>query len=350
MSVSSEYIAYASSVEPGLTLYGRFFPAAGAAPVLIHMHGWHGTVKTTHPDNVTPAHINRFCMAQPEMRGRGDSAGKPDANGWEMQDAVDMIEAVARLFPESVDAAVTPRLLGGSGGGGNVLGLVGKFPDLFASAVCECGISDYALWYAHDSVGEFRDELEGAGWVGGSPKTRPEAYLARGGRTTAMNLMTPLLIVHGCADPRVPVEQAQAYLDAARDHGRQPLVESMLFPGVGHPGHYGGLDAAGAARRDQAIGRHLHQFTQPPKLPERGTLVVAGFLRTRRFAVQLPSVDHVALLDYDLAKGSFALSAPTSREGQVALPGKPPFAVRCKPMALSALCERIKVPMPDRIV
>ncbi|NQU09281.1 prolyl oligopeptidase family serine peptidase, partial [bacterium] len=161
--LSARYAAYPSRLDPGLQLFGRFVAAGGPAPVLLRMHGWHGSVKETHRDNVEPSEAGLFHEIHPEMRGRGDSRGRPDANGYELQDAVDALAAGSSCLGPGCDPAAAPLLWGGSGGGGNVLGLVGKFPDLFAAAVAECGISDYALWFAHDQVGEFRDELEGAG-------------------------------------------------------------------------------------------------------------------------------------------------------------------------------------------
>ncbi len=344
---TSMYRDYSSSMDSSLRLYGSFLPAGEPAPILLRMHGWHGQVKQEHPDNVMTHFAGVFNHVKPEMRGRGDSGGRPDANGWELQDAVDAVAAHRGFHPEVSDAGA-PLLWGGSGGGGNVLGLLGKFPDTFAAAVCECGISDYGLWYAHDRVGEFRDELEGDGWIGGNPVSNAEAYLSRGGRTTAHNLLTPLLMVHGEEDARVPFEQAKAYVEAARTHGKGTLVELVAFAGVGNPGHYSGLDAAGEARRKAAIARHLAAHRGAPALPARGTLVVAGYLRTRHFAIELESVDHVGWLAYDLASGDFRVEAPTSRTATLHVQGTA-RTLACEPLTLAALCERLAIPITPEV-
>jgi pimeloyl-ACP methyl ester carboxylesterase len=340
----ASYSSYPSSIEPGLRLFARFIPETEPAPMLIEMHGWHGNVKEGHTDNVEPCAVGHFTLIAPEMRGRGDSGGKQDANGWELHDAVDALDACRQSIPGAVDASATPRLWGGSGGGSNTLGILGKFPDLFSAATCECGVSDFGLWFLHDSVGEFRDEMEGADWIGGNPQSRPEAYLSRGGRTTAMNLLTPLLIVHGMVDPRVPFEQATAYVDAARAHGKERLISTLFLPGVGHPGHYGGIDAAGEKKRMEMITGHLNRHTQPPQLPEKGTMVVAGYLVTRRFTVMLESADQVALLEYDLGRSQFTVQAPSAATAKIRAEGEKSWRqVKCRPLPLTDLKKRLKL-------
>ena len=43
---------------------------------------------------------------------------------------------------------------GGSGAGGNVYAIVGKFPDFFSAAVVHSGMSDYLAQYQRDETGE----------------------------------------------------------------------------------------------------------------------------------------------------------------------------------------------------
>lgn len=345
---SAAYREYPSGVTAGLRLFASFAPLDHAAPLLLSMHGWHGNIKSGHKDNVTPPADEIYFTVQPEMRGRGDSGAKPDANGRELQDAVDALKAARDLYPQAV-AEVPPRLHGGSGGGGNVLGILGKFPDLFASAVCECGISDYALWYAHDAVGEFRDEMRDAGWIGGDPHRNPEAYLSRGGRTTARNLLTPLLLVHGTADNRVPFEQAEAYVDALRRNGKGDLARLQEFPGVGVPGHFGGMTEEMDKLRRKRIAEHHLLNSLTPRLSASGEFVVAGYLRTSRFEAELETVDQVALLRYDLLSRTFTFQAPSCKQARVRLAGEPQWqSVCCQTIALADLCNAIGVPDPRK--
>src|SRR5690606_28692597 len=109
-------------------------------------------------------------------------------------------------------------------------------------------------------------------------------------------------------------------------------------------GHYSGMDAAGEARRKEAIARHLAAYRGGPVLPARGTLVVAGYLRTRHFAIELESVDHLGWLAYDLASGDFRLEAPTSRSATLHVQGTT-RTLACEPLPLAELCERLAIPI-----
>lgn len=338
----SHYRDYPSSLDPELVLWGRFTPFSKPAPLLLHMHGWHGNVKFGHDDNLAPpAHAACFRV-QPEMRGRGDSSGRPDANGRELMDAVDALDAARALWPEWVCPATGPHLHGGSGGGGNVFAMVGKFPDLFASAIAECGISDYGVWFEGDDAGEFRDEMQDEGWIGGTPADNPEGYLSRGGRTTARNLLTPLLVVHGEGDLRVPVHQSRLYLDAARAAGRGDLVESLIFEGVGGRAHLEFLTAEQDSQRQSKTASHRENHTRPPTIPRSGTFVVAGYLVTKFFRVFLEETGQVALLDYDLAEKNFSLRAPSCRTAQIILePEGGTVSLQCTPISLKEFCREI---------
>jgi pimeloyl-ACP methyl ester carboxylesterase len=312
---------YPSSVDPALRLFADFRVPERPRRLIVSMHGWHGAVKTAHPDNVVPPPDPDWFDIQPEMRGRGDASGKPDCNGWELQDVIDAVEHARTHFADRILDPDLVTLRGGSGGGGNVFALLGKFPDYFCRARAECGISDYALWHRNDADGEFRDEMEGAGWIGGSPDTRPEAYLSRSGLATVANLLTPLLIFHGEKDIRVPAEHSRRYTAEALRLGKRDLVTYHEFPGVGTRSHYGNITPEQEAYRRDFGRAFLLQNPRPIPLPRRGRFVVAGYLKTRSFEIILDSVDRVAALDYDLDTGRFDLEAPTARRAELRLPG-----------------------------
>jgi pimeloyl-ACP methyl ester carboxylesterase len=251
------------------------------------------------------------------MRGRGDSTGKPDANGWELNDVVDAVEFAKKTYASRIAAPELVYLTGGSGGGGNVLGLVGKFPDYFCSAVCLAGISDYGLWYQEDQKGEFRDELEKAGWIGGTPVSNPEGYASRGGLTTVGNLLTPLLLIHGELDDRCRVNQARNYVEKARGAGKESLVDYLELSGTGIKGHFGGITPQQNQEMRARQKAHLAAHGQPIEIPPKGRFVVAGYLKTKRFEVVLDHIDHVAEVVYDLEAGRFDIRARAAKTATV---------------------------------
>jgi len=311
------YLEYPSSLDASLRLFADFAIPPEPRRLLVQMHGWHGQVKSHHADNLSASPAPEWFVIRPEMRGRGDATGKPDCNGWELQDVVDAVEFTRQRFPEHILRPELVALTGGSGGGGNVMALVGKFPDYFCCAVAECGISDYALWYRDDVVGEFRDEMNI--WIGGSPDEHPEAYASRSGITTAANLLTPLLLFHGERDARVPAEQSRRFVAEARRHGRGHLVTYHEFPGVGGREHYGQMTAEQREFLARERAAFLHTHARLIHLPPRGQLVVAGYLKTRQLEVILNDISCVATVDYDLERGEVEISAPTAAEATVCL-------------------------------
>jgi len=306
------YLEYPSSQDPSLRLFADFAVPDRPRRILVSMHGWHGQVKKPHTDNVAPAASDDWFRIAPEMRGRGDSTGRPDCNGWELQDVIDAVEFAKARFADRIADPPCTALSGGSGGGGNVFSLLGKFPDYFSRARSECGISDFALWFRNDQDGEFRDELEGQGWIGGTPDTRPEAYRSRGGLTTVANLLTPLIIFHGETDIRVPVEHSRLYAAEARRLGKGHLVTYHELKGVGTRSHFGNATEEQLAFRKQAGEAFLRENPRPIAVPRSGRFVVAGYLKTREFEVILDSIDHIGEIVYDLDRSYFAITAPSA--------------------------------------
>lgn len=307
------YLEYASTQDPSLKLFAEFEVPTEPRRILVRMHGWHGQVKQEHPDNVDAEVNAEWFTIRPEMRGRGDSTGKPDCNGWELQDAIDAVEFAKREFADRIADPELITLQGGSGGGGNVYALVGKFPDTFCRAQADCGLSDYALWYRGDDMGEFRDELEGQGWIGGSPDDRPEAYASRGGLTTVENLLTPLIGFHGETDERCPVEQARLYAEKAKRLGKGNLLTYHELEGVGTRSHWGNITEEQTAFREKAGHDFLRHDPKPIDIPVRGRFAIGGYVKTKRLEVILDSIDHVGAVDYDLEAGRFDVSAPTAK-------------------------------------
>lgn len=324
-SSCTEYREYPSSQTPSLKLFAKFcLPKKKSGWIVVYLHGWHGEILTEHTDDVTfaPPAVDSMII-KPEMRGRGSSTGNPDCSGWELQDVVDAVEFARREYREWIAEPDKVELHGGSGGGGNAFGLLGKFPDYFVAARVLFGLSDYALLFEQDRVGELRDEMEGPSpnlrwkpWIGGSPATRPEAYASRGGLTTVRNLQTPTLVIHGDQDARAPVIQSRLWVGAAHGVGKGHLVEYHELRGVGRVGgHTGGLTPERMeAELNQPQRRFANVARHTVAIPDRGDFVVAGYLKTRQFEVIFDSVDCIGRVEYDLPRQEFKVFARTARE------------------------------------
>ncbi len=291
------------SVEFAIVVYKPDKPS----PVLLMSHGWHMSVKPPKADSPNPS--PRFLTVQVDMRGRKYSTGRPDCNGYELYDFYDAYKYVTEHYKKYISDPQQVYYMGGSGGGGNGYGLVGKFPDLFCSAQISCGMSDYAEWYRQDSVlKEFRDEMDV--WIGTTPEQNPEAYASRSGITTVSNLLTPLYIAHGETDPRVPVDHSRNYVEKARALGKQ--VTYLKLAGVGTRDHWGRITPEQLAQR-RALEREALKPHPVPQLPQKGKLVVGGYVVTKHFSVFLDSVDSVGEVTYDLKKHKAKLTRGKGR-------------------------------------
>ena len=90
------------------------------------------------------------------------------------------------------------------------------------------------------------------------------------------------------------------------------------------------------AFRNRTGEQFLRTHRTPPVLPERGTLVVAGYLKTARFEVVLDSIDRVGRVDYDLAAGRFDVRSATARRATLRVRNGPAgewrqSEIECKP-------------------
>jgi len=289
-----DFLRVVSSLHPEAKSAVVVHKPAQPSPILLYTHGWHMSVQKPTEDSQNPN--PGFLSVQVDMRGRAFSTGQPDANGFELYDVYDALEFARGEYADLIIDPERVYFVGGSGGGGNALGLAGKFPDLFVSITANFGISDYADWYIRDSVGEFRDEL--GPWIGCSPQQDPMAYASRGGITTVANVLSPVYLAHGELDPRVPVSQSRAYYEKALALGK--VAHYLELSGVGARGHLGNITDEQNTSFELFCEDALNDYRDPPVLPKAGEFVVAGYLATKYFTVFLNSINQVARVRYDL--------------------------------------------------
>lgn len=305
LSPYCDFIYYESTRTPGVMLAARIIKPSEPSYIVAGTHGWHMSISKFKPmDEPMPG--NRYLRIEVDMRGRAHSDGAQDCNGWELYDVIDAIEYARKAYADYILDPDIVYFEAGSGGGGNAMAIVGKFPDYFAAATALCGISDYALWYNNDAVGEFRDELDV--WIGKSPADDPMAYRSRSGLETANNLLTPIFLAHGETDIRVPVDHSRLFVAKAKELGKADRIGYYELPGVGTHDHWGNATEEMMTRVRSESEANRVRNRAPVTLPPSGRLVVAGYLFTKPFSVVLDHLDKVAVLDYDLAAGTFRVS------------------------------------------
>ncbi|MDF2937771.1 MAG: dipeptidyl aminopeptidase/acylaminoacyl-peptidase [Paenibacillaceae bacterium] len=305
-----DFIYYSSSMNPDLQLAMRVLKPGKPSPILVTTHGWHMSISPfSYMDK--PHAEGDYLIVEVDMRGRAFSDGTPDCNGWELYDVIDAVNYVRKHY---TDCIVNPDVVyfeGGSGGGGNAYGIVGKFPDFFAAATAMCGITDYALWYEKDALGEFQDELDV--WIGFPPEHDRQAYDSRSGLALLGNLLTFLIIAHGETDARVPVEHARIYMQRVQELGLGDKVSYLELQGVGTREHWGHATEQQMLDMRELSELNRARHTQPVEIPDKGTFIVAGYLVTKKFSVILDSLDCVATVEYDLSRNEFKVTGSRVR-------------------------------------
>ena len=131
---------------------------------------------------------------------------------------------------------------GGSYGGYVVLGMITEYPDLFSAAIDEVGIANFKTFLENTKA--YRRALRESEY---GPLSDPEFLESVSPLYKAHLIKTPLMVIHGENDPRVPVSEARQILDAVISNGG--AADSLIFPDEGH----------GASKRVNVIASYRKQ-------------------------------------------------------------------------------------------
>ena len=101
--------------------------------------------------------------------------------------------------------------------------------DRFKAGVMGAGVSDWGMMVATSDLPHFEADLGGStGWEGPGP----HRHDALSPISFAHRVTTPVLILHGEADERVPLGQAEYFARALREHG--VAHEYVVYPREPH--------------------------------------------------------------------------------------------------------------------
>lgn len=146
-----------------------------------------------------------------------------------VRDLKEVVEAV-RAGRTKVPSGSLGRIgvIGGSYGGFMVLSSISTYPELFDAAVDVVGISNFVTFL--ERTGPWRRKVREDEY--GSLERDREFLRSISPLHHADRIGTPLLVVHGENDPRVPLFEAEQIVTALRS--RQVPVELLTFPDEGH--------------------------------------------------------------------------------------------------------------------
>lgn len=208
-----------------LTLPSRKPPKA--LPVAIFPHGGPFARDSEEWDWWAQALAERgYAVIQPNFRGSsgfGTKFARAGAGEWGLKMQDDVNDALAWLVKEGIGDPKRACIVGGSYGGYCAMRAAQRDGSLYRCAVSYAGVSDLDALRRYDS--EFLNSGPGSDWLRSqapdlksvSPINFPEQF------------STPILLVHGKVDQRVPVKQSRELADRLKKAGKQVVyVEQPL--------------------------------------------------------------------------------------------------------------------------
>lgn len=201
-------------------------------PAVINIHG--GPESQTRPvlSAVTGYLVNHgYAVLAPNVRGStgyGYEYQSLDDVRKRMDSVTDIKHAALWLSEKGIADSRRIAVMGGSYGGFMVLAAITTYPDLWAAAVDIVGIANFVTFL--ENTGPWRRKLREAEY-GNLEQDR--AFLEQISPIHHVDRITsPLFVVHGANDPRVPVGEAEQIVSALR--ARNVPVEYLRFEDEGH--------------------------------------------------------------------------------------------------------------------
>ena len=221
-------------------------PPAGATsrdertglPLLLIVHGGpHNAFGETFYADIQLNAAAGYAVLAANPRGSGsydEAFARAVVGDWGGEDFADLMATVDAVI-EAADPPIDPARVAISGGsyGGFMSCWAITQTDRFAVALAGASITNLETEYGTADIGPswLRDEQLG------TPLEREAAYRARSPIRFVSRVRTPVLLYHGEADLRCPIEQSEQFFTALTALGRD--VELVRVPAEGHvlPAH-----------------------------------------------------------------------------------------------------------------
>ena len=207
--------------------------AARGLPLVVIVHGGpHNAYGETWNAEIQLLAGSGYVVLAVNPRGSGgygEAFARSVVGDWGGGDFADIL-AVLDTVVAGREPAVDPARLGITGGsyGGFMSCWAITQTDRFAAAVAGAPVTNLESEFGTADIGPtwLRAEQTGAPWEGAP------AYRARSPLHFADRVRTPLLLYHGEADLRCPIEQSEQFFTALTAHGSD--VELLRVPAEGH--------------------------------------------------------------------------------------------------------------------
>lgn len=205
---------------------------ANQTPVIVDIHGGPESQRRPSFRGLTQYFLNHgYAIFEPNIRGStgygraythlDDTENRMDAIA-DIEAAADWLAGHDAIDPDRIAA------MGGSYGGFAVLAALAETPHKWAAGIDIVGIANFITFL--ENTGSWRRELREAEY---GSLADDRAFLESISPTTnADSIETPLFVLHGANDPRVPVGEAKQIAEAVRE--QDVPVSIRVFDDEGH--------------------------------------------------------------------------------------------------------------------
>ncbi len=206
--------------------------ARSLLPTVVYVHGGPEAQEKARFNIITQYLANHgFLVLAPNVRG---SAGY--GKGWihldDVEKRLDSVKDLEYLVKWAVGTGLSQRnkigIVGGSYGGFMVLSAITEFPDLWGAAVDIVGIANFTTFL--ERTAKWRRHLRTPEY--GDPEKNADLFKRISPIHHVDKIRSPLLVIHGANDPRVPIHEAEQIVGRLKELGRQ--VEFLRFEDEGH--------------------------------------------------------------------------------------------------------------------
>lgn len=308
------------------------------APIAVVMHGYSGSTGKMAEVRANAQRLRDagFFVISVALRGRDSSDGVRDSGGVEIYDIYDAVERVKAIYPSRVDPS-NVHITGYSGGGGNTMAALTKFPDYFRAGSSYFGMSDYGYdsvngWYANGAESSHQSQMRtDIGNPAFNNATIEDRYMARASNLGSQN--NPYSEIHlfvNQNEPTCPPVNVTSFRNNAVATATTPDEFDNINVHIGGAGQYvdfnnNGVNEAAElqswphgypdaneqkAAESWYLSRILDGSIPEPTLNLADELFVGGFVKTKRFGLWLGDGQNAAgELAYDLSgeQWTFAL-------------------------------------------
>jgi len=198
-------------------------------PLILHPHGGpSGAVIEYYGSTNQFLAANGFMILQPNFRGSsnyGQEFLNANRNYWGIRDYDDCMTGVDHCIQEGLADPERLVCYGWSYGGYMSFWIVTQ-TDRFKAVSPGAGLSNLYSMYSTTDIPHY------LGWFFGMPWDNEEIYLKLSPIRHVKQVKSPVLIMHGSSDARVPPEQAVEFYRALKDLGKE--VTFVRYPREGH--------------------------------------------------------------------------------------------------------------------